>query len=91
MLVVPVCGLLVLFIRWFCVRAVAPLHFRGGAVRFSSVLGAFFCFLCILCWVFPFGNKFLFIQKKKKKKSLPILCCALVSVPGPKMWDFLFV
>ena len=21
-------------------------------------------------------------------KSLPILCCALVSVPGPGMWDF---
>ena len=27
--------------------------------------GVFFGFVCILCWLCPFGNKFLFIKKKK--------------------------
>ena len=30
------------------------LCFRGDAVHFSSFLGAFFGFWCILCWALPF-------------------------------------
>ena len=42
-----------------------PLSFRGGAVRFSFfpvAFGYLFVFGC--CGFFPFGNKFLIIQKK---------------------------
>ena len=54
----------------FLFQAVAPSPmFRGGAVRFSVCLGALAS--CNYSWLFvghcPFGNKFLIIQKKKKK------------------------
>ena len=43
------------------------LCFRGGAVRFSFVFVAFGCFFSLVgSGLSPFGNKFLFIQKKKK-------------------------
>ena len=48
-----------------------PLCFRGGAVRFLYSLGAFgfvLFFSCLLGYC-PFGNKFLIIQKKKKKEK----------------------
>ena len=58
------------------------LCFRGGAVRFSFFLRAFFWLRMFsfggLC---PFGYKFLFIQKKKKKVQHPGLSdhCPLVT------------
>ena len=43
-----------------------PLSFRGGAVRFSFFPVAFGCLVVFgCCGFFPFGNKFLIIEKKK--------------------------
>ena len=46
------------------------LCFRGGAVRFFVFLGLFLTSCVFFVGLCPFGNKFLFIQKKKKKKRL---------------------
>ena len=44
-----------------------PLSFMGGAVRFSFFPVVFGCLVVFgWCGFFPFGNKFLIIQKKKK-------------------------
>ena len=68
------CGLLflvcVVLLAGFCF-GLMPLSyvFKGGAVRFSFFLVAFGFLYC--SWLFvglcPFGNKFLLMQKKKKK------------------------
>ena len=43
------------------------LCFRGGAVRFFVFLGSFLTSCVFFVGLCPFGNKFLFIQKKKKE------------------------
>ena len=42
------------------------LCFRGGAVRYSFFFGSFLTSCVFFVGLCPFGNKFLFIQKKKK-------------------------
>ena len=62
------------------------LSFRGGAVRFSFFLVAFGCLFLVFLGFFPFGNKFLFIQKKKTPDvELPIdfrkICSKILFYP----------
>ena len=56
-----------------CCRLLPSPIFRGGSVRFpvSDFFGGFGLLYSFRLFVghCPFGNKFLFIQKKKKKKS----------------------
>ena len=46
-----------------------PFALLGEVLSVFRLFWGLFSFLCILCWVFPFGNKFLFIQKKKEKEK----------------------
>ena len=43
------------------------LYFRGGAARFSFFFGGYWLLVLslIVCWLWPFGNKFLTYPKKK--------------------------
>ena len=75
----PGCGLLILVCvvlsGGFCF-GLMPLSyvFREGAVRFSFFWGAFGFMVCSWLFVglFPFGNKFLLIQKKQKKRFIHV-------------------
>ena len=65
-LVVPVCGCLsAVYQVYFCIGLMPLFLCFWGVLSVFRFLGSF-DFECILCWVCPFGNKFLFIQKKKK-------------------------
>ena len=65
----PDCGLV--FLWWFfVVWAVACSYiYRGGAARFflRLIVASGLVYLYSLVWRWPFGNKFLIIQKKNKK------------------------
>ena len=80
------------FIRWFLYRADAPfLCFLGRCCLifvFSGGLWLLLLFLVVFFWIFPFGNKFLLIQKKKKNGGSTSGVCPSLTMffclPRPK-------